>query len=94
MQLASLNREQRNAAPVSLISSMGVAASCALLTILHMYKRWVSPMLPSACRFHPTCSEYMIEAIEKHGLARGIGQGLRRLLRCHPFHEGGFDPVR
>jgi putative membrane protein insertion efficiency factor len=59
-----------------------------------MYKRWISPLLPSACRFHPTCSEYMMEAIEKYGVLRGTGKGLRRLLRCHPFHEGGLDPVR
>jgi len=58
-----------------------------------MYKRWISPMLPAACRFYPTCSDYMMEAIEKHGLIRGMGMGGRRLLRCHPFHEGGFDPV-
>ena len=64
------------------------------LTILRIYKRWVSPALPSACRFYPTCSEYMMEAIERHGVLRGIGMGLRRLLRCHPFHQGGFDPVR
>ena len=64
------------------------------LVILRFYKRWVSPMLPSACRFHPTCSEYMMDAIEKRGLWRGIGLGVWRLLRCHPFHEGGFDPVR
>jgi putative membrane protein insertion efficiency factor len=64
------------------------------LTILRIYKRWVSPMLPSACRFYPTCSEYMMEAIEKHGVARGTALGIRRLLRCHPFHQGGFDPVR
>jgi hypothetical protein len=51
-------------------------------------------MLPSACRFHPTCSEYMREAIIRHGAARGVWMGLRRLTRCHPFHEGGFDPVR
>jgi putative membrane protein insertion efficiency factor len=51
-------------------------------------------MLPSACRFYPTCSEYMIESIEKYGLLRGVAQGIRRLSRCHPFHEGGFDPVR
>jgi putative membrane protein insertion efficiency factor len=93
MQLASLNRAQRNAAPASLMAPMGAVASCAL-AILRIYKRWISPMLPSACRFYPTCSEYMMEAIERHGVFRGVGLGLRRLLRCHPFHEGGFDPVR
>jgi uncharacterized protein len=51
-------------------------------------------MLPSACRFHPTCSEYTMDAVEKHGALRGMWMGIRRLLRCHPFHEGGFDPVR
>lgn len=65
-----------------------------LLTILRMYKRWISPMLPSACRFYPTCSEYTMDAVQKHGALRGTWMGIRRLLRCHPFHEGGFDPVR
>jgi len=64
------------------------------LIILRFYKRWISPLLPSACRFHPTCSEYMMGAIEQHGVWRGIWMGLRRLSRCHPFHQGGFDPVR
>lgn len=68
--------------------------SALALSLLRVYKRWVSPMIPSACRFHPTCSEYMMGAIQKHGLLRGVGKGLLRLLRCHPFHEGGFDPVR
>jgi len=62
--------------------------------ILRFYKRWISPMLPSACRFHPTCSEYMMEAVERYGVLRGVSMGIRRLLRCHPFHAGGFDPVR
>lgn len=61
---------------------------------LREYKFLISPFLPSACRFHPTCSEYMREAVEKHGVARGIWMGLRRLVRCHPLHAGGFDPVR
>jgi putative membrane protein insertion efficiency factor len=61
---------------------------------LRIYKRWISPLLPSACRFHPTCAEYMIEAIDMHGTARGIWMGMKRLAKCHPFHEGGFDPVR
>lgn len=63
------------------------------MALLKFYKRAISPFLPSACRFHPTCSVYMMEAIEKHGAARGLAMGVRRLLKCHPFHAGGFDPV-
>lgn len=65
----------------------------ALIGILQIYKQWISPLLPSACRFYPTCSVYMREAVEKHGVPRGVWMGVRRLGRCHPFHEGGFDPV-
>ena len=57
------------------------------------YKRVISPLLPPACRFTPTCSEYAREAVLRHGLARGLGLAARRLLRCHPFHAGGHDPV-
>jgi len=66
----------------------------AVISTLRLYKRFVSPILPSACRFSPTCSEYMIEAVGKYGVLRGVGRGLLRLLRCHPLHAGGFDPVR
>ena len=65
-----------------------------VIATLRLYKRFLSPVLPSACRFSPTCSEYMIEAVGKYGVARGVGRGLLRLLRCHPLHAGGFDPVR
>ena len=60
---------------------------------LRCYKWGISPLLPSACRFHPTCSEYMREAVEKHGVVPGIRLGLGRILRCHPLHSGGYDPV-
>ena len=66
----------------------------ALILLLRFYKRFISPILPSACRYYPTCSEYMLNAVEKYGVLRGVGMGIGRLLRCHPFHEGGFDPVR
>jgi uncharacterized protein len=65
-----------------------------LVRLLRVYKFCVSPWLPSACRFHPTCSEYMREAIERYGAGKGLWMGLRRLAKCHPFHAGGFDPVR
>jgi uncharacterized protein len=65
-----------------------------LILLLSGYKILISPLLPSACRFYPTCSEYMMEAVSRHGALRGIWMGLKRLGRCHPFHEGGYDPVR
>ena len=70
----------------------GPGARAAAAT-LAAYKRYVSPLLPPACRFHPTCSEYAREAILRHGLPRGTWLTIRRLARCHPFHPGGFDPV-
>jgi putative membrane protein insertion efficiency factor len=65
-----------------------------ILAALSAYKRWISPLLPPACRYYPTCSEYMAEAVRKHGPMLGVWMGLKRLARCHPFHAGGFDPVR
>lgn len=65
----------------------------ALIACLRGYKLFLSPLLPTACRFQPTCSEYMLEAIQKYGARRGVWMGVRRVLRCHPFHDGGYDPV-
>jgi putative membrane protein insertion efficiency factor len=58
-----------------------------------VYKTAISPMLPPACRFQPTCSEYAAEAVEYHGVMRGSWLAMKRLLRCNPFSRGGFDPV-
>ncbi|MFL6546788.1 MAG: membrane protein insertion efficiency factor YidD, partial [Candidatus Udaeobacter sp.] len=58
------------------------------------YKSFISPLLPPSCRFVPSCSEYAAQAIEKHGAMRGSLMAGRRLLRCHPFHAGGYDPVK
>ncbi|MGK7345310.1 MAG: membrane protein insertion efficiency factor YidD [Candidatus Nitrospinota bacterium M3_3B_026] len=60
---------------------------------IRLYSLLVSPVLPPSCRFHPTCSSYAAEAVEKHGAFRGLWLAVRRLLRCNPFCRGGYDPV-
>ena len=64
------------------------------IALIKLYQRFVSPFLPSACRFTPTCSEYAREAFEKKGPLTALWMTARRLLKCHPFHPGGYDPVR
>ncbi len=63
------------------------------LGLLRLYKFVLSPLLPAACRYQPTCSDYAREAVERHGALRGTVMAARRLARCHPFREGGYDPV-
>ncbi|BDG03514.1 membrane protein insertion efficiency factor YidD [Anaeromyxobacter oryzae] len=65
----------------------------ALVLLVRLYQRLVSPLLPPACRFYPSCSAYAVTALERHGAVRGSWLTLRRLCRCHPFHPGGVDPV-
>jgi putative membrane protein insertion efficiency factor len=62
--------------------------------LILVYQKVLSPLKPPSCRFHPTCSEYFRQAVETHGLIRGSYAGIRRILRCHPFAPGGFDPVK
>ncbi|QTQ07589.1 membrane protein insertion efficiency factor YidD [Macrococcoides canis] len=64
-----------------------------LLGLIKFYRKYISPMTPPACRFHPTCSQYGLEAIETHGAMKGGYLTVKRILKCHPFHPGGFDPV-
>ena len=64
-----------------------------LQLMLSAYKRWISPAMPNACRFVPTCSEYAMEAVERYGAMRGGWMAMMRILRCHPFVKGGYDPV-
>ena len=62
--------------------------------LIQFYRRFLSPMLPPTCRYEPSCSLYTVQAIEKYGVLRGLFMGILRVLRCHPFARGGFDPVR
>ncbi|MCZ8536375.1 membrane protein insertion efficiency factor YidD [Paenisporosarcina quisquiliarum] len=64
-----------------------------VIGIFRFYQKFISPMTPPSCRFYPTCSHYGVEAVEKHGAFKGIYLAISRILRCHPFHEGGYDPV-
>ena len=64
-----------------------------LITVLKIYKRVISPLLASSCRFYPSCADYSIKAIEQYGCVAGLRKVLARLLRCHPYHKGGYDPV-
>lgn len=69
------------------------SSKSAVLGLLRAYKLAISPLFPPSCRYVPTCSEYAAEAIDRHGVLRGAGMAIWRLLRCHPFVKGGFDPV-
>ncbi|MGG0667383.1 membrane protein insertion efficiency factor YidD [Sporosarcina koreensis] len=64
-----------------------------LIGIIKTYQKIISPLTPPSCRFYPTCSHYGVEALQKHGAFKGSWLTVRRILKCHPFHEGGFDPV-
>ena len=65
-----------------------------LILIIRLYQKFISPLKGPTCRFYPTCSAYSIEAIKKYGPIKGSYLSLRRILKCHPFHEGGYDPLK
>jgi putative membrane protein insertion efficiency factor len=69
-----------------------LAARLLIVPVLG-YRRFISPLLPPACRFAPSCSEYAVQALRTHGAVRGVWLAMRRLARCHPFNPGGYDPV-
>jgi len=76
--------------PATVISRI---LGCVLIGVVRIYQSTLSSWLGGQCRYVPTCSEYFIEAVVKHGPARGAWLGLRRIARCHPFGKGGYDPV-
>lgn len=63
------------------------------ISMVRGYQVWIGPLLPPSCRYYPTCSAYALEALERYGTMRGGWMAVRRILRCHPFHRGGYDPV-
>lgn len=65
-----------------------------MIWIIRFYQMFISPILPQTCRFYPTCSTYFIQALEKYGFFKGSYLGIRRVLRCHPFNPGGYDPLK
>jgi len=75
------------------VSGPARVPSRLLTTLIRGYQRFISPALPPSCRFHPSCSQYALEAVTRHGALKGGWLAARRLARCHPFHPGGFDPV-
>jgi uncharacterized protein len=69
------------------------AVSGLLILLIRVYQGTLSPFIGRQCRFHPTCSNYAIEALQLHGVLKGCSLAARRIARCHPFHKGGYDPV-
>ncbi|MCI7145361.1 MAG: membrane protein insertion efficiency factor YidD [Clostridiales bacterium] len=65
-----------------------------MILIIRFYQKFISPLFPPRCRFYPTCSVYFLQALEKYGFFKGTYLGIRRILKCHPFHEGGYDPLK
>lgn len=65
-----------------------------LTSVIRFYRRFISPFLPPVCRFYPTCSQYALEALERYGMLKGCWLTLKRLSKCHPYHPGGFDPLK
>ena len=65
-----------------------------IILIIRIYQIFISPLTPATCRFYPTCSTYFIQALEKYGLIKGTYLGIKRILRCHPWNPGGYDPLK
>jgi putative membrane protein insertion efficiency factor len=78
----------------SILKEINRYVSKLLIYLVRFYQRFISPLKGPTCRFYPTCSQYSIEAIRKYGALKGIYLTIRRLLKCHPFHSGGYDPLK
>ena len=82
-----------NFSPSNLLHTLSKAIASLLILPIRFYRRFISPLTPPSCRFTPTCSQYAIEALHKHGPIRGLYLAIRRILRCHPWGGSGYDPV-
>lgn len=71
-----------------------MAVSGVLIGLVKFYQKYISAIKPKCCRFYPTCSQYAVEALEKYGSVKGLYLTVRRILKCHPFNPGGYDPVK
>ncbi|QOX64805.1 membrane protein insertion efficiency factor YidD [Anoxybacterium hadale] len=65
-----------------------------IMLLIRGYQKLISPLFPASCRFYPTCSQYFLQAVEKYGAVKGSFLGVKRILKCHPFHPGGYDPLK
>jgi len=65
-----------------------------IIILIRGYQKFISPMFLPSCRFYPTCSQYFLQAVEKYGAIKGSYLGIKRILKCHPFHPGGYDPLK
>ena len=79
--------------PSNMLHTLSKAIASLLILPIRFYRRFISPLTPPSCRFTPTCSQYAIEALQKHGPIRGLYLAIRRILRCHPWGGSGYDPV-
>ncbi len=75
------------------MATIGTVMRAVLIALIRVYQLFFSPLLGNHCRFYPSCSQYAREAVERYGVIRGVWLAIRRVLRCHPWHPGGFDPV-
>jgi putative membrane protein insertion efficiency factor len=76
----------------ALLTLLAAGSQRAAIGLVRFYQWGISPLLPAHCRYTPTCSQYMVEAIQRYGTIRGTWRGTKRILRCHPWHPGGYDP--
>jgi uncharacterized protein len=79
--------------PTTVLGWLLAPLTLALIALIRLYQLLISPGLPASCRFTPSCSQYTLDAVRRYGALKGAWLGVRRLVRCHPWHPGGYDPV-